>query len=181
MSAIPVGRPAHVGFEMNIREEAASDRAEIAGLLGETFAGDREAELVARLRADNLIVLALVAEADGKIVGHIVLSGLATEMDDRPIRAAALAPMAVRPGYQRRGIGSDLVTTAIERAKRAGVEALIVLGHPSYYPRFGFSAELAGRLASPFTGSAAFMAMELRSGALSGAKGSVTYPKAFAL
>ena len=63
----PDGR-AHVGFEMKIREEAASDRAEIAGLLGETFAGDREAELVARLRADNLIVLALVAEAGGKIV-----------------------------------------------------------------------------------------------------------------
>jgi putative acetyltransferase len=65
-------------------------------------------------------------------------------------------------------------------AKQAGIEALIVLGHPSYYPRFGFSAGLARKLASPFAGSA-FMAMELRPSALSGTKGSVTYPKAFAL
>jgi putative acetyltransferase len=76
-----------------------SDWAEIAQLLRDTFDGDYEAELVGRLRADNLIVVALVAEANKEIVGHIVLSWIATEMDGRPIRAAALAPMAVRPSH----------------------------------------------------------------------------------
>jgi len=165
---------------MNIRQEMPSDWGGIDQLLRDAFAGNYEAELVERLRADNLIFVALVAEANKEIVGHIVLSWIATEMDGRPIRAAALAPMAVKSDHQRRGIGSGLAITAIERAEQSGVEALIVLGHPSYYPRFGFSAELARKLNSPFAGSA-FMAMELRAGALSGTKGSVTYPKAFAL
>jgi putative acetyltransferase len=181
-------RPWHAGAgrsvieraSMNIRQEMSSDWVEIGQLLRDAFAGNYEAELVERLRADNLIVVALVAEANNEIVGHIVLSWIATEMDGRPLRAAALAPMAVRPDHQRRGIGSGLAITAIQRAEQAGVEALIVLGHPSYYPRFGFSAELARNLTSPFAGSA-FMAMDLRPGALSGANGSVTYPKAFAL
>ena len=165
---------------MNTRQEMPFDRVAIGQLLREAFGGDYEAELVERLRADNLIVVALVAEVNNEIVGHIVLSWLATEMDGHPIRAAALAPMAVKPACQRSGIGSELVVTAIAHAKQAGVEALFVLGHPSYYPRFGFSAEFARKFASPSAGSA-FMAMELRSGVLSGIKGSVNYPKAFAL
>jgi putative acetyltransferase len=167
-------------LSMKMREETPSDWSEIDELLYDAFGGNYEAKLVARLRSDDLIIVALVAEADRRIVGHIVLSWLETQMDGRVIRAAALAPMAVRSDHQRRGIGSGLVTTAIERGKQAGVEAIIVLGHPSYYPRFGFSAELARKLTSPFAGSA-FMALELSPGALSGVQGSVTYPRAFGL
>jgi putative acetyltransferase len=165
---------------METREETKSDWPGVDQLLRGAFGGHTEAELVARLRDDNLVVVSLVAEADAQIIGHIVLSALETQVDGRSIRAVALAPVAVRPDRQRGGIGSRLVTTAIERARQLGVEAIIVLGHPSYYPRFGFSAELARKLASPFAGPA-FMALELAPGALAGEQGSVIYPRAFGL
>ena len=165
---------------MIIRDEAPADRSDIAWLLRDAFGRDDEAELVARLRDDGAVILALVAEADGEIAGHIVLSRLATQIDGRAVEAAALAPLAVRPDRQRRSIGSRLVETAIAQASRAGIAAVIVLGNPHYYGRFGFSAALAEKLASPVAGPA-FMALELVPEALSGARGSVTYPRAFAL
>jgi putative acetyltransferase len=164
---------------MNIREEAPPDRPEVDALLRETFGRDDESELVSRLRQDGVIGAALVAEAEGEIVGHLVLSWLRAQMDGRPIRAVALAPMAVRPAHQRRGVGSRLLTAAIADSRRIGAQAIIVLGHPAYYSRFGFSAALAAKLAAPFAGPA-FMALELVPHALAGARGSVVYPPAFA-
>ncbi len=114
------------------------------------------------------------------IVGHILLSWLPTVMDGRVVKALALAPMAVRPGLQKQGIGGRLIAAALQEARDAGAEAVIVLGHPDYYPRFGFSAALARNLASPFSGEA-FMALELVPGALVGERGSVSYPAAFGL
>jgi putative acetyltransferase len=165
---------------MNIREEAPTDRLEIDALLREAFGRDDESELVSRLRQDGVIGAALVAEADGKIIGHLVLSRLPTQMDGRPVRTLALAPMAVRPQHQRRRVGSRLIEAAIADAKRIGTEAIIVLGHPAYYSRFGFSAELAAKLAAPFAGPA-FMALELVPHALAGTRGAVAYPPAFGL
>jgi putative acetyltransferase len=161
-----------------IREEAPADRPEVDVLLRDAFGGDDEAKLVSRLREDGAIGAALVAEADGHVVGHLVLSWLPAQMDGRPVRAVALAPMAVRPGHQRRGVGSRLVGAAIAQARQIGARAIVVLGHPAYYPRFGFSADLAAKLAAPFSGPA-FMALELVPGALTGASGSVVYPPAF--
>ena len=165
---------------MNIRPEAPSDQPEVAALLQAAFGGDYERELVSRLRSDGLVAVALVAEAEQQIVGHIVLSWLPTQVDGRPVRALALAPVAVRVDHQRRGIGSRLIKAALAAGERAGAQAVILLGHPSYYPRFGFSADLAAKLASPFSGPA-FMALELAPGALSGAAGAVAYPPAFGL
>jgi putative acetyltransferase len=165
---------------MNIRPEAPSDQPEVAALLQAAFGGDYERELVSRLRSDGLVAVALVAEAEQQIVGHIVLSWLPTQVDGRAVRALALAPLAVRVDHQRRGIGSRLIRAALEVAERAGAQAVILLGHPSYYPRFGFSAALAAKLASPFSGPA-FMALELAPGALSGTAGAVAYPPAFGL
>jgi putative acetyltransferase len=164
----------------DIREEVPSDRPEVDALVQAAFGGDYERRLVSRLRSDGLVAVALVAEAEQEIVGHIVLSWLPTQVDGRSVRAVALAPVAVRVDHQRRGIGSRLIKAAIEAGERAGAEAVILLGHPSYYPRFGFSADLAAKLASPFSGPA-FMALELAPGALSGAAGSVAYPAAFGL
>jgi putative acetyltransferase len=161
-----------------IREETPADGPELDALLREAFGRDDEAKLVLRLREDGAVAAALVAEADGTIVGHLVLSWLPTHVDGRSVRAVALAPMAVRPGQQRRGVGSRLVAAAIARVREIGAEAIVVLGHPAYYPRFGFSADLATKLAAPFSGPA-FMALELVPGALNGVSGSVAYPRAF--
>jgi putative acetyltransferase len=164
-----------------IRAERPADVDAIDDLNRAAFGGPYEADLVARLRADGLVALSLVAApADGAVVGHILLSPLPTVMDGRAVRALALAPMAVAPAHQGRGVGSRLVSEAIARAKDESWAAIVVLGHPRYYPRFGFSADLARRLQSPFAGDA-FMALELAPGALAGAGGAATYPAAFGL
>lgn len=163
-----------------IREETPADRSDIDVLLRQAFGGEDEVKLVARLREDGAVAAALVAEADGEIVGHVVLSWLTTQVDRRPVRAVALAPMAVRPAQQRRGVGSRLVAAAIGKATQIGAQAIVVLGHRAYYARFGFSAEMAAKLAAPFSGPA-FMALELVPGALEGVSGSVVYPPAFRL
>ena len=165
---------------MLIREEVPSDAAAIAALNRASFGGGYEADLIARLRADKLVIASLVAQVRAKIVGHILFSMLPTEMDGRTIRAAALAPMAVQPELQNQGIGSKLVEEGLKAARARRIEAVVVLGHPAYYPRFGFSADLARRLAAPFSGEA-FMALELVPGALDGSMGSVSYPAAFGL
>jgi putative acetyltransferase len=163
---------------MVIRDETPADRRQIDPLLDEAFGGTYESGLVARLRAATLVVVALVAVEDEQIVGHVILSRLATQVDGRPVRALALAPMAVRPDRQRCGVGSRLVSAAIERCRAGGAEAIFVLGHATYYSRFGFSADLAEKVASPFAGPN-FMALEFVPGALSGASGAVVYPAAF--
>ena len=92
----------------------------------------------------------------------------------------ALAPLAVRPEYQRRTIGGQLIRRGLDLLRARGETIVIVLGHPDYYPQFGFSHEKARRLDSPFRRDA-FMAMELESGALNGIHGRVVYPAAFGL
>jgi len=163
-----------------IRAAKPADAEAIAALNRAAFGGEEEVAIVERLRRDDFVAVELVAEQDGTIVGHILLSWLPTLMDGRSVKTLALAPMAVRPGLQKRGIGGRLIAAALDGAQAAGAEAVIVLGHPRYYPRFGFSAALTRNLASPFPGEA-FMALELVPGALAGKQGSVTYPSAFGL
>jgi putative acetyltransferase len=163
-----------------IRVAKPVDAEAIAALNRAAFGGEDEVGIVERLRRDGLVAVEMVAEQGGLIVGHILLSWLPTMMDGRVVKALALAPMAVRPGLQKQGIGGRLIAAALREARDAGAEAVIVLGHPDYYPRFGFSAALARNLASPFSGEA-FMALELVPGALVGERGSVSYPAAFGL
>lgn len=163
-----------------IRTSTPADAEAIAALNRAAFGGEEEVGIVERLRGDGLVAVELVAEQGGAIIGHILLSWLPTEMDGRSVKALALAPMAVRPGLQKQGIGGRLIMAALDEARAAGAQAVIVLGHPGYYPRFGFSAALAQNLASPFSGDA-FMALELVPGALAGQRGSVSYPSAFGL
>lgn len=161
-----------------IRAARPADAEVVAALNRAAFGGEEEVGIVERLRGDGLVAVELVAEQGGALAGHILLSRLPTVMDGRSVKAVALAPMAVRPGLQKQGIGGRLIAAALDKARAAGVEAVIVLGHPGYYPRFGFSAALAERLVSPFSGEA-FMALELVPGALAGKQGSVSYPSAF--
>jgi putative acetyltransferase len=109
-----------------------------------------------------------------------LFTGLGASVDAARLSALALAPMAVRPGRQRQGIGSALVRARLEAARRDGWQAVIVLGHAGFYPRFGFSAERARHLEAPFAGPS-FMALDLVPGALDGSQGAVVYPPAFGL
>jgi len=161
-----------------IRDESPADWPYIDRLLDQAFGGSSESRLVARLRAAALVAVALVAEEDGQIVGHIVMSRLPAQVDGHPVDALALAPMAVRQDRQRRGVGAQLIAVALEHARASGAEAIFVLGPPAYYSRFGFSADLAVKIAAPFAGPN-FMALELVPDALAGAAGAVTYPPAF--
>jgi putative acetyltransferase len=159
---------------------ATPDRyAAIADLNRTAFGGDAEGALIARLRDDGLVLVERLAlDLDG-LVGHILFSRLDVQIDARAVSSAALAPMAVRPDRHRQGTGSRLVQDGLAELRSANnCEAVIVLGHPGYYPRFGFSAALAAKLNAPFKGEA-FMALALVPGALDGHSGSVTYPDAF--
>ena len=125
-----------------IRAESPQDRPLIDTLNREAFAGPVEADLIERLRAEGLVVSSLVAAADAGIVGHILFSDLDVSVDGRQVAAVSLAPMAVRRGEQRRGIGSQLVRAGLDDVRRKGPTAVLVLGHPAYYPRFGFRRSL---------------------------------------
>lgn len=152
----------------------------IAALNCLAFGGDDEARIVERLHQEGRVALSLVAIDKTDIVGHILFSDLAVEVDGRPVLAVALAPMAVHPERQRQGIGSRLIRSGLALLRQRGRKAVIVLGHEGYYPRFGFSAPLAAKLQAPFPGKH-FMAMELESGALNGQQGNVRYPAAFGI
>jgi len=146
-----------------VHEETPEDFDAVRHVNLVAFGGVTEAWLVDRLREDGLALVSLAAEAGGRVVGHILFSRVAIETPDGPIPAAALAPMAVLPGFQRQGIGSELIRAGLEACRKLGEKIVVVVGHPDYYPRFGFSAVLARRLHSPYCGDA-FMALELVSG-----------------
>ena len=163
---------------MTIRWRLPADDDAIRRLNDAAFGGTAESTWIADLRTAGLAVIELVALAHDDIAGHILLSTLSVRSDGRAVDALALAPMAVRPDCQRAGIGTALVRAGLDAARRGKWCAVIVLGHPSYYPRFGFSAERTRHLKAPFRGDA-FMALEFVPGALDGADVSVVYPPAF--
>lgn len=161
-----------------IADAALEHEAAVRALHRQAFGGMFEAELVDRLKQDGLAIVSLVAIDGGRVAGHILLSTLAVEIDGRPVASASLAPMAVVPKRQRQGIGSKLVRAGLARLQQGSTQAVIVVGHPDYYQRFGFSAEKVRKLDTPYAGEA-FMGLELVPGALAGARGSVRYPAAF--
>lgn len=165
---------------LTVRPAVSSDYADIDLVVTAAFRGDGEAVLVRRLRADADMAVELVAVTNAKIVGHIAFSRLSVSVDGSSVKTLALAPVAAMPGHQNSGVGSALIRAGLDQAASQGFQAVIVLGHPAYYPRFGFSAETASHLAAPFHGPA-FMALELQPGALAGQAGQVAYPPAFGI
>ena len=159
-----------------IRKESSADHAAVRHVNCQAFERDAEADLVDALRAESFARLSLVAELEGRVVGHVLFSDLPIVTPKGAVPALALAPVAVLPEHQRRGVGSALVRRGLEICRDEGHRVVVVLGHPTYYPRFGFSAELAERLEAPYSGPA-FMALELVPGAL--VDGKVEYPPPF--
>lgn len=161
-----------------IRDEHPGDYDTIRKLNQLAFQGDQEARLVDDLRNDGAVVASLVAVEEDQIVGHVLFSDITIETEAGVLHALALAPMAVLPDHQRRGIGSALVRHGLELCRERGNSIVLVLGISRIYPRFGFSAELAKNLRGPYSGDA-WMALELIPGALAGVRGTVRYSKAF--
>ena len=158
----------------DVRPERPSDPPAIRSLLQQAFPTSAEADLVDRLRRDGDCVLSLVAEAEGEVVGHILFSAMAA-----PFRALGLAPVAVRPDGQWRGIGDALIRQGLALAAAGEWEGVFVLGEPAYYTRFGFDAALARGFGSPYAGPN-LMALSLREDALPAREGPVSYAPAFA-
>lgn len=172
----------HPGDNLIIRCETGETEEWLAihSINEAAFGRPDEANLVDSLRSEGALLASVVAELDKRIVGHILFSRMSIETEGGSILAAALAPIAVLPEHQRRGIGGRLIRHSLDLLRRRGEHIVVVLGHPDYYPRFGFSSGKARSLESPFPPEA-YMAMELSPGALDGIRGRVRYPVAFGL
>lgn len=173
----PQGPSAAAGWA--VREEREGDHAAVHALNRGAFETPAEARLVDRLRVEAEPIVSLVAEHAGALVGHILFTPV--RLDTVPLLGLmGLAPMAVAAGHRRRGIGSALVRAGLQRCVQLGAVAVVVLGHPAYYPRFGFvPADRFGLRCRYAVPPEAFMAIELLPGALDGVSGSVDYHPAF--
>jgi putative acetyltransferase len=162
----------------DVRLEAPADHAAIHAANVLAFGRQDEANLVAALRDAGALAVSCVAEVDGAVVGHVALSPIVVA--EGALRGLGLGPMAVVPARQRTGIGTTLGRAALAEARRAGWDAVVVLGHPGYYPRFGFRPASSFGLRCEYDApDEAFMALELRPGALGGVQGMVRYHPAF--
>lgn len=169
---------------VTVRPETPADYPAVREVANLAFANDEEsiADLIEALRAepDYTPELSLVAELDGAIVGHVIFSDARIETESGAVPAKALGPLAVHPGWQQRGIGTQLGKEGLEACRRLGHRIAVVIGHSSYYPRFGFQRgrplgiEMAlGRLEQ------SRMVVELVPGALDGVRGTVYFSPVF--
>ena len=160
--------------------ESVDEHSAIRAINAAAFGRLDEADLVDKLRRDRYALISLVAVLEGRIVGHIMFSRMWINSASGQVSAVALAPVAVLPEHQRKGIGGLMIRQGLELLRGRGERIVIVVGHPGYYPGFGFSRDKASLLVSPFRAEA-FMALDLSAGALDGIRGSVVYPPAFGI
>ncbi len=166
-------------IQLHIREEKNEDHKAVYAINASAFETSAEASLVDILRAQANPLISLVAVENGIIVGHIMFTPVTLSTHSN-IRMMGLAPMAVSPDHQRRGIGSKLVAAGLEVCRKLEVAAVIVLGHPDFYPRFGFEPASQFGIASEYdVPDDVFMALELQNNVLNNNKGTARYHKAF--
>jgi putative acetyltransferase len=164
---------------MLIRAEEVGDWAAVHAVNASAFETPAEARLVDALRTQAQPVVSLVAELDGAIVGHIMFSPVSL-LGHPELKIMGLGPMAVAPEHQRKGIGSALVRAGLERCKQLGFGAVVVVGHPEYYPSFGFVPSTRLGIGCEYAvPEEAFMVVELQTGFLSGVSGKIKYHAAF--
>lgn len=169
----------HPALEPEIRPATPADEADIAMVIATAFGQEGEARLVNELRSCGALVLEQVAvDRDGRVVGHIAFSRVTGAGAGHRLAISCLAPISVSPDRQRGGIGAVLIRAGIDALREAGEDLVLVLGPPAYYPRFGFDAELAKKVAGPYAG-AAFQALALSEAAVSALPIEVTFATPF--
>jgi len=165
---------------ISIRSETPQDAAAVRNVNEQAFGQAQEARLVEQLHANGAVLLSLVAIVDDQVVGHILYSPACVGEESVEIRGAGLAPLAVLPQFQRCGVGSELVDEGSRRMRQSGYPFIVVLGHPEYYPRFGFvPASRYGLRCQWDVPDEAFMVLALDEPALRTVTGLVRYRKEF--
>lgn len=167
---------------MRIDEAVAADLEDVLSVERQAFGQDDEAELVLELLNDpsSRPLLSLVARDGDRPVGHILFTAARLDGASRNVSAAILAPLAVVPEAQGKGVGGSLIEHGIERLGEAGLELVFVLGHPGYYPRHGFRPAARLGLAAPYpiTPEDAWMVLALRPGVIGCVCGTVACAQA---
>ncbi|EIA19931.1 acetyltransferase [Listeria fleischmannii subsp. coloradonensis] len=170
-------------IKMFIRIQTKADNKAIFTVHEKAFGRQEEANLVEEIRqtAEYINDLSLVAEnGDGEIIGHALFSEIFLENEEETRILLALAPLAVVKDWQGMKIGSALMEEGIRLARQKGYPGIIVLGHASYYPKFGFQEAKNYGILPPFAvPSENFLALELYPKSLDGFQGTIRYPSAF--
>lgn len=167
-------------LELHIRSETPADYDRVRQINKAAFETCGEAKLVDALRVSVTSYISLVAERDGNVLGHILFTPVIVSSDENLWAAMGLAPMAVAPENQRQGIGSALVRAGLAECLRIDEPIVFVLGHPEYYPRFGFVPAPPMDLMCEYpVPDEVFMVAELERGVISGRTGLVRYAPAF--
>ena len=167
---------------ITLRKEEAKDFQNIAMVNDVAFGRKAESKLIDTLRNTKEFIpdLSAIAEVDGKVIGHILFYPITINEGEKKHISLALAPMSIIPAFHKKSIGKLLVIYGLQAAKNLGHKSVIVLGHPSYYPKFGFEPASKWNIKSPFPApDEAFLAIELEKGSLEKISGTVIYPKAF--
>jgi len=165
---------------ISIRSERKEDQTAVHRVNELAFGQPGEADLVDALRERVDAFISLVATIDGSVVGHIFFSPVTIESEKTAFAAIGLAPMAVLPTHQNQGVGSLLVREGLKECRRLGHHIVVVLGHPNFYPRFGFEPASSKGLRCEYdVPDEVFMVTELTPGALAGRGGLVKYHDEF--
>ena len=166
---------------MLLRFEKEGDIKGIHSVHVQSFETDQEAKLVDDLRLNGLDLISLVAEENQKIIGHILFSPIHLDSNIK-LKMMGLAPLAISPNYQNRGIGSSLVWKGLYICKQEKIKSVAVLGNPNYYSRFGFESSVNFGIRSDFNvNPEVFLLKELETGILFGCDGIVKYHQRFNL
>ncbi len=162
-----------------IRDETPEDAGAIRQVHLEAFGGDIEARIVDLLRERGKSIISLVTCLSGEVVGHVAFSPVIVAEAPSGFRALGLGPVGVRPKSQARGLGSALIRVGLRRCQDDGYDAVVVLGGPSYYGRFGFQPAHAFGLENEWGVRDEFMVLKFRDGALNQVRGLVRYGPEF--
>jgi predicted N-acetyltransferase YhbS len=169
-------------MNINIRPEQKDDYDSIKIINDEAFVQENEGLLVSALRETSKYIpnLSLVAEMDNKIIGHILFYPVTIKTKTGDKDVLSLAPISVLPQYQKKGIGSKLTIRGLDDCRKTNYDVVIVVGHPNYYPRFGFKPASIWKIQLPIDApDEAFMAFELKDHTIDKYAGTVVFPKEY--